>query len=77
MCSKIYRYWAVTSIDYIQRRTVKRITCMIVLVWAISLLISLGPTFGWKDEDWHYRVEVKKQCLISQDVGYQVTITRL
>jgi 5-hydroxytryptamine receptor 1 len=67
----------VTSIDYIQQRTVKRIMFMIVMVWGISLVISLGPTFGWKDEDWHHRVEVKQQCLISQDVGYQVGVVPL
>lgn len=66
------RYWAVTSVDYIQRRTIKRIMTMIVIVWIISLFVSLGPVFGWKDDQWHHRIEVQHECLISQDVGYQV-----
>ena len=65
------RYWAVTSIDYIQQRTVGRITFMIATVWIVSLIVSCFPLFGWKDDDWHKRIEYQ-QCLISQDVGYQV-----
>ena len=61
-----------TSIDYIQQRTVGRITTMIAIVWLVSLLVSCFPLFGWKDDDWHERIEVYQQCLISQDVGYQV-----
>ena len=66
------RYWAVTSIDYIQQRTVGRITLMIATVWLVSLLVSCFPLFGWKDDDWQKRIQIYQQCLISQDVGYQV-----
>ena len=45
---------------------------MILFVWTISALVSLCPLIGWKDPDWHQRIE-EYQCLISQDVGYQVT----
>jgi hypothetical protein len=68
----LLRYWAVTSIDYIQQRTVGRITWMIATVWLVSLLVSCFPLFGWKDDDWQKRIQVYQQCLISQDVGYQV-----
>ncbi|KZS13434.1 Histamine H3 receptor [Daphnia magna] len=69
------RYWAVTSIDYIQQRTIGRITVMIATVWLVSLLVSCFPLFGWKDDDWHKRIQIYQQCLISQDVGYQVFAT--
>ena len=62
-----------TSIDYIQKRTFKRITVMIIFVWIISALVSVCPLFGWKDPDWDKRIQVYQLCLISQDVGYQVT----
>lgn len=68
----VYRYWAVTSVDYIHQRTVRRIGMMIATVWLVSLLVSCFPLFGWKDPEWHSRIEVYQQCLISQDVGYQV-----
>jgi len=71
--TKQKRYWAVTSIDYIQKRTFKRITVMIIFVWIISALVSVCPLFGWKDPDWDKRIQVYQLCLISQDVGYQVT----
>lgn len=64
-----------TSIDYIQQRTLGRISLMIGAVWLASLLVSCFPLFGWKDADWHRRVDVFQQCLISQDVGYQVPIS--
>jgi hypothetical protein len=67
----------VTSIDYIQQRTVGRITLMIATVWLVSLLVSCFPLFGWKDDDWQKRIQVYQQCLISQDVGYQVTMSFL
>ena len=46
---------------------------MILLVWSVSGLVSCFPLFGWKDPDWHHRIEYQ-QCLISQDVGYQVSL---
>lgn len=61
------RYWAITSIDYIHRRTPKRIGLMIVMVWVISAAISIAPLFGWRDPETAHR---PNQCLISQDIGY-------
>ncbi|KPM04478.1 5-hydroxytryptamine receptor 2B-like protein [Sarcoptes scabiei] len=69
------RYWAVTNVDYIhQRRNGKRISVMIFLIWLISLVISLAPILGWRDQDFYQRIE-HKQCLLSQDVAYQIFAT--
>ncbi|XP_074659038.1 5-hydroxytryptamine receptor-like [Tubulanus polymorphus] len=69
----IDRYWAVTQVDYIRQRTAKRIIIMIILVWTISICISIPPLFGWKDN--HQNPYVSGQCLISQDWGYTVFST--
>ncbi|XP_014679417.1 PREDICTED: 5-hydroxytryptamine receptor-like [Priapulus caudatus] len=61
------RYWAITSIDYIHRRTPKRIGLMIVMVWVISAAISIAPLFGWRDPE---TAHASDTCLISQDIGY-------
>ncbi|XP_037076162.1 5-hydroxytryptamine receptor-like [Pollicipes pollicipes] len=71
----IDRYWAVTNINYIQSRNSRRVLTMIVLVWVFALAISVGPVFGWKDPDFEDRVNVNQECLVSQDVGYQVFAT--
>ena len=61
------RYWAVTRVDYIHNRPVRRIFAMIALSWAFSTVISLPPLFGWKapDDD----PDVTGVCLISQVRG--------
>lgn len=71
----IDRYWAVTNINYIQSRNSRRVLTMIVLVWVFALAISVGPLFGWKDADFDERVYVNHECIVSQDVGYQVFAT--
>lgn len=51
---------------------------MIVLVWSVALVVAFSsqiPQFGWKDPDYLYRINVKKQCLVNQDVGYQIFAT--
>lgn len=51
---------------------------MIVVIWSVALVVSLAPQipqFGWKDPDYLYRINVKKQCLVSQDLGYQIFAT--
>jgi len=58
------RYWAVTRVDYIHNRPVRRIFAMIVLSWAISAVISIPPLFGWKTPD--NDPDVTGVCLISQ-----------
>jgi hypothetical protein len=69
-----YRYWAVTDIDYAHQRTAKRIGIMIVILWILSFLVSIAPMFGWKDPEWDKRLE-NYECLVSQDVGYQIFAT--
>ncbi|KAG5676331.1 hypothetical protein PVAND_006175 [Polypedilum vanderplanki] len=68
------RYWAVTDIDYAHQRTAKRIGIMIVILWILSFLVSIAPMFGWKDPEWDKRLE-NYECLVSQDVGYQIFAT--
>lgn len=64
-----------TNVDYIhQRRNGRRIGLMIGLIWVASLLISVAPIFGWRDRDFPIRIE-QRQCLISQDVTYQIFAT--
>ncbi|XP_013789092.1 5-hydroxytryptamine receptor 2A-like, partial [Limulus polyphemus] len=69
------RYWAVTNVDYIHRRSVRHIAVMIVLVWTVSGIVSLGPVLGWKDPEYEERVQTYKICLVSQDIGYQIFAT--
>lgn len=66
-----FSYWAVTNVDYIHSRTSGRVTVMIVLVWTVSIIVSLAPQFGWKDPEYMQRIEQQK-CMVSQDVAYQV-----
>lgn len=64
-----------TNVDYIhQRRNGNRIGMMILLIWTVSLVISVAPIFGWRDPNFHHRIE-NKQCIISQDVSYQIFAT--
>ncbi|XP_034242892.1 5-hydroxytryptamine receptor-like [Thrips palmi] len=69
------RYWAVTQVDYIHTRNSQRIGIMILLVWAVALVVSLAPQFGWKDPEYLHRINVQQRCLPSQDVGYQIFAT--
>ncbi|CAJ0579176.1 unnamed protein product, partial [Mesorhabditis spiculigera] len=69
------RYWSVTDICYVQNRTPRRIFSMLGAIWTLSLLISLAPIAGWKDEGFEDRVEKQHVCLISQQISYQVFST--
>ncbi|XP_037917927.1 5-hydroxytryptamine receptor-like isoform X2 [Hermetia illucens] len=69
------RYWAVTNIDYIHQRTARRIGVMILVIWALSCLVSIAPLLGWKDSKWDERVSKDFQCIVSQDIGYQIFAT--
>ncbi|KAG9510683.1 hypothetical protein GZH46_00766, partial [Fragariocoptes setiger] len=71
----IDRYWAVTRVDYMHRRTRKRIASMIVCAWTVGAVVSLAPIFGWKDSQFTERVLVQHKCLVSQDVAYQLFAT--
>lgn len=67
-----FRYWSITNIYYVQNRTPKRIFLMLLIIWILSLLISLAPIFGWKDAQFVSRVQEQHVCLISQQISYQV-----
>ena len=69
----IFRYWAVTSIDYMRRRSAKRILLMILAVWVVALTISIPPLFGWRDPD--NDPDITGVCMISQDHYYTVFST--
>ncbi|XP_050539545.1 5-hydroxytryptamine receptor-like [Daktulosphaira vitifoliae] len=69
------RYWAVTNVDYIHTRNGRRIVGMIVVVWSVALIVSLAPQFGWKDPDYLDRINIQQQCMVSQDIGYQIFAT--
>jgi len=68
------RYWAVTNIEYIHSRTPKSVGTMLFVVWVVSLVLSVAPILGWKDDQFMMRIQEGK-CLISQDVAYQVIAT--
>ncbi|XP_066141966.1 5-hydroxytryptamine receptor-like [Euwallacea fornicatus] len=68
------RYWAVTNVEYIHHRTSKRIGMMIFIIWVVSFLVCIAPLLGWKDPQWNDRIR-NKQCLVSQDLYYQIFAT--
>ena len=73
VCIALDRYWTVTRIDYIAKRSSKRILVMVCLSWIISVCISIPPLFGWKNEK--HAPELTGDCLISQDWGYTIYST--
>lgn len=68
------RYWAVTNIDYIQRRSANRILTILAFVWGVALTVSLAPLLGWKDPDFEKRI-LENTCMVSQDKAYQIFAT--
>jgi len=58
------RYWAVTRVDYIHRRSPKRIIGMIVASWGVALVVSIPPLFIQSDPN--YDPNETGVCLISQ-----------
>jgi len=58
------RYWAVTRVDYIHRRSPKRIIGMIVASWAVALVVCIPPLFIQSDPN--YDPNQTGVCLISQ-----------
>ncbi|CAH1781918.1 unnamed protein product [Owenia fusiformis] len=59
---------------YGPKRTKKTIRWIITVTWALSILISIPPIFGWKSDADRALIE-HGVCLISQDLGYQVYAT--
>lgn len=68
------RYWAVTNIDYIQRRSPTRILLILAAVWGVAVIVSLAPVLGWKDPDFDDRIK-QQICMVPQDMGYQIFAT--
>ena len=77
-----------TQVQYIHSRTFRTVGTMILLIWLTSVVVSLAPLFGWKDEGFYDRVNVEKQCLVSahkipggnvkdQESGLEVPLTDL
>jgi len=58
------RYWAVTRVDYIHRRSPKRIVGMIVASWGVAVVVSIPPLFIQSDPN--YDPNETGVCLISQ-----------
>lgn len=69
------RYWTVTHVDYVHKRTTGSIMKMLAAIWTLSAVVSVAPLFGWTDDDFERRVVEDKLCLPSQDVKYQVFAT--
>lgn len=47
---------------------------MIFIIWLVSFLVCIAPLLGWKDPSWNDRIQ-DKECLISQDLYYQIFAT--
>jgi len=68
------RYWAVTYPHYIHSRNSTSIWMLISFVWIMSIIVSLAPLLGWKDENWSLNV-MDGKCMVSQEVSYQIFAT--
>ncbi|GIY33077.1 5-hydroxytryptamine receptor 2A [Caerostris darwini] len=55
------RFRAVTSIDYVQHRSEKKVGFMIALVWGVAFLVSFAPILGWKDDKFLFRIQEEKR----------------
>ncbi|XP_060527831.1 5-hydroxytryptamine receptor 1 [Cylas formicarius] len=73
------RYFAITKpLEYGVKRTPRRMTLWIVLVWCLAAMTSLPPLLIIGNE--HTQTEesgeiIKDVCLVSQDIGYQLYAT--
>jgi len=62
------RYFVIKRpFQYAMKRTPARMAAMIAAVWVLSAVISIPPLFGWK------AVRKPGECVVSQDIGYQVS----
>ncbi|GIY50214.1 5-hydroxytryptamine receptor 2A [Caerostris extrusa] len=59
------RFRAVTSIDYVQHRSERKVGFMIALVWGVAFLVSFAPILGWKDDKFLFRIQEEKSYKIS------------
>ncbi|XP_056623796.1 5-hydroxytryptamine receptor 1D [Triplophysa dalaica] len=57
------RYWAITdALEYSKRRTVRRAALMVVVVWVISVSISMPPLF-WRQA----KAQELTECMVNTD----------
>nr|ANO39050.1 GCR083 [Schmidtea mediterranea] len=71
------RYWAVTNIDYIRMRTAKRIIIMIIIVWFLSIIISIPSRF-YSSRTWenvYKSVVIDGLCNINDEYFYTIFST--
>ena len=63
------RYWAVRYPHYIHSRNSTSIWMLISFVWVMSIIVSLAPLLGWKDENWSENVKDGK-CMVGILAGH-------
>ncbi|XP_022689881.1 octopamine receptor-like [Varroa jacobsoni] len=64
------RYWAIHDpLNYVHKRTLRRVTSQIIFVWLISAIISVPPLVGWND--WSFSGG-NGPCELSANKGYVV-----
>ena len=68
------RYFAIHDpINYARKRTIKRVLCMILMVWAASAIISVPPLFGWShSSDGTLFDFINKECHLTDEKSYVV-----
>ncbi|XP_033105208.1 5-hydroxytryptamine receptor 1A-like [Anneissia japonica] len=65
------RYWAITQhVNYIQKRTTKRMVIMIISVWLVAMVISVMSLLGFRS-----KYNSSNQCTISQNKFYTIFST--
>ncbi len=63
------RFWAITRVDYAAKRTSKRITTMIAIIWVLAAIISVLPhLFGLSYDN-------TKECRLTDNLPYQLVST--
>ena len=68
----LFRYWAVTQVNYIHQRNFRTIGTMILMIWLTSVIVSLAPLMGWKDEQFLERIEAGR-CMVRTHFYYEST----
>ena len=65
----IDRYWSITrAISYLRKRTPRRATLMISVVWIMSAIICFPPLAGWSRPQ--PVVDGRPLCVLSEEPGY-------
>ncbi|XP_071965516.1 5-hydroxytryptamine receptor 1A-beta-like [Antedon mediterranea] len=65
------RYWAITQhVNYMRKRTRKRMITMIIFVWLVALVISITPLLGLRSTESNL-----KECIITQNKFYTIFST--